>query len=86
MYRSYVLGFVTSFVGALVVGILVKATTLYGWLGGAGLGALLWLGLVATTSLSSVIWEGKSFRLWTLNNSYSLLNLMIVGAIMGTWG
>jgi len=86
MYRSYALGFVTSFVGALVVGILVKATTLYGWLGGAGLGALLWLGLVATTSLSSVIWEGKNFRLWTLNNSYSLLNLMIVGAIMGTWG
>ncbi len=86
MYRSYAIALITSLLTALVMGIAVRVSTLYGAYSGACLGALLWLGFVATTSISNVLWEGKPWRLWILNQSYTLLNFMVVGAIMGAWG
>ncbi len=41
----------------------------------------IWLGFIATISLGTVIWEGKPFRLYVLNNAYNLLALLVMGAV-----
>lgn len=41
-----------------------------------------WLGFVAPVTLGSVLWEGKSWKLWCLNNGYYLLSLLTMGVIV----
>mgnify|MGYP002507279736 CR=1 FL=1 len=41
-----------------------------------------WLGFVVPVTLSTVLWEGKSWNLWFLNASYYLFSLLIIGAIV----
>jgi hypothetical protein len=48
-------------------------------------GFLLWLGLLATSSMGSVLWEKKPMKLWVLNNGYSLVNIIIMSLIVGMW-
>jgi hypothetical protein len=39
----------------------------------------LWLGFVAPLTLGSVLWEGKSWKLWTLNAGYYFVALLVIG-------
>jgi hypothetical protein len=45
----------------------------------------LWLGFIATTTLSTVLWEGKSFKLYLLHNAHNLVSLLIMAAVMAAW-
>lgn len=77
-----VLGLISTFVMAFVLAMLLtymKATTLMDGLFG---GFLVWLGFIATVTLGSVLWENKSVNLYVLNNAYSLLQLLVMGAIL----
>lgn len=44
-----------------------------------------WLGFVVPVTLSSVLWEGKSWKLWRLNCSYYLVSLLAMGVILAVW-
>ncbi|MDO8593926.1 MAG: DUF1761 domain-containing protein [bacterium] len=44
-----------------------------------------WLGFIAPVTLGSVLWEGKSWKLWILNNAYQLVLLLIMGVILAVW-
>ena len=44
-----------------------------------------WLGFVAPVTLGSVLWEGKSPKLWVLNNGYYLVSLIVMGVILALW-
>ncbi|SRR3989344_175255 len=91
MAKTYSMSFVASLVTAAVLAFLVKdfvditgaTPVLWNALGGALVGALIWLGFVATKSLGSVFWEGKSWNLYFLNTAYDLVNLLLMGAIVG---
>ena len=90
MAKTYLMSFVASLVTAAVLSQLVGpfltvfgAYTGFSALTGAAGGALVWLGFVATKSLSSVFWEGKSWKLYFLNTAYDLVNLLLMGAIVG---
>lgn len=85
MTGAYVLMIISTLVAVCVLGILVKATNSTGISQGATLGFLVWLGFVATFSISSIIWEGKSWSLWVLNNAYQLINYLIIGMILAVW-
>lgn len=52
---------------------------------GVMVGFWLWLGFIATTTLSSVLWEQKSWKLYALNNGYYLVLLVVNGAILSVW-
>ena len=56
-----------------------------GWLNGVGVGALFWLGFVATVLMGTVLWEGKSVKLYLINSIYQLINLIIMGIILSIW-
>jgi hypothetical protein len=41
-----------------------------------------WLGFIAPVTLASVIWEGKSWPFWALNNGYYLISLLLMGVVL----
>ena len=93
MAKTYLMSFVASLVMAAVLDFVIgeigfvdftgATPALWNVLGGALAGALVWLGFVATKSLGSVFWEGKSWGLYFLNTAYDLVNLLLMGAIVG---
>ncbi len=81
-YAIALLGaFVTNWVLAYVVGFSGAATILEGMQAGFW----VWLGFMATTTLSGVLWEGKSWKLYLLNNGHLLIGLLLSGAILAVW-
>jgi hypothetical protein len=52
---------------------------------GAFLGFLVWLGFVATITIAQVFYEKRSWRLWSINNGYLVISLIVMGAILGAW-
>lgn len=55
----------------------------FGIAGGAMAGFWNWLGFIAPVMLGSVLWEGKSWKLWSLNAGYYLVALVVMGMIIG---
>jgi hypothetical protein len=78
----YVIGFVTSLVMAYVLAHLIEYARAATIVEGLQTGFWVWLGFVATVSLGMVLWEGKPFKLWVLNNAYNLFSLLVMGAII----
>ena len=79
MGKSYFLMFIGSLVMAyvlafytFVVGSFLKRS---GFLVGLEGGFWSWLGFIAPVTLGSVLWEGKSWKLWFIGNSYYLVLL-----------
>ncbi len=48
-------------------------------------GFFTWLGYVATTSANSVLFEGKPFKLYLLNNGHLLLGILVGSVILTVW-
>ena len=49
-------------------------------------GFFTWLGYFAvTTILGSVLWEGKSIKLYAMNAGFWLINLLIMSLILTLW-
>ena len=89
MTKSYVIAIIGSLITALVLAELLVMVGSYLGLTGvlAGLKAAFigWLGFVVPVALSGVAWEGKPWKLWFLNVGYSIVSLMVMGAILGSW-
>ena len=47
---------------------------------------LLWLGMIATTQIGAILWEGKPAGLFCLNTSYSLANLFVMAIALQLMG
>jgi hypothetical protein len=89
MTKSYILMFVGSLVMAYVLShSLVFAADylgVYGASAGLMAGFWSWLGFIAPVTLSVVLWDGKPWKLWFLNNGYQLFNLLAMGMILALW-
>lgn len=49
---------------------------------GALLGFLVWLGFIGSGSIGMILWEGRSIKHYLINNGYSLISYVIVGAVL----
>lgn len=78
-----------AFVGALVMAYVLAHFTQVGGamsvMEGATIGFWVWLGFIATTTLSGLLWESKPLNLYLLNNGYYLVLLLVNGALLATW-
>lgn len=52
---------------------------------GAWVGAMLWLGMVATTTLTEYAFEMRSRQLFAINAGYPLVGMLLMGAILAAW-
>jgi hypothetical protein len=52
---------------------------------GASLGVLLWIGFVGPITYTTSMYEMRPFNLFLINEGYSLVGLLLMGAILGAW-
>ena len=82
-----------AMIGGLIVSLIIAYILLFftvTWveptLTGALMGAFwIWLGFVATTQISTFLWEGKPLQLFILNTAYSLVAYGVMAAILVLW-
>ena len=82
--KSMLLAFFSTLLSAFVLSLLI-AYLGFGVAEALILAFLLWLGFIATTTLGNFLWEGKPIKLYLLNNGYSLLNLLVMSAIIAAF-
>ncbi|MBI3366671.1 DUF1761 domain-containing protein [Candidatus Roizmanbacteria bacterium] len=81
------------FLGSLVMSFVLAHATIFaasyfkieGVTAGLMSGFWNWLGFVAPVTLGSFLWEGKSFKLWLMNNGYYLMTLLAMGTVVSVW-
>jgi hypothetical protein len=84
---------ILAFVGSLVMSYVLLHSIVFGNAymntngisGGLMGGFFSWLGFIAPVTLTSVLYEKRSIKLWLLDNSFWLLSLLVMGAILSAW-
>lgn len=72
LVMAYVLAHFASYAGAVTL------------MDGVVAGFWAWLGFVATTMLTGVLYEGKPMKLYFINAGYQLVTLVVMGAILAS--
>ncbi len=83
--KTYGLALVTAFLMAYIMGLIVDYRPADTLGEGALVGLVVWLGFVATTSLYTVLFEGRSLRVYVITNAHILTAFVVSGAILGLW-
>jgi hypothetical protein len=84
MPKSYGMMFVGALVLAYVLAWLLNRTDAMSMADGLLLGFLVWLGLIATYALSSVLFENKPWKLYAINVGYYLVTILVMVIILVT--
>ncbi len=89
MGKSYSIMFVGSLLMSYVLAHAIVFASAYlkveGIAAGLMAGLWNWMGFIAPVTLGTVLWEGKSWKLWFLNNGYQLVYLLLAGVILSVW-
>ncbi len=83
--KSYGGSFVGAVLTAYVIAFLLSGIGWEGWMRGAEVGAVCWLGFILTYGYQSVAFENKKVPLWVMSAGYNLVVLLCMGAILGAW-
>jgi hypothetical protein len=86
MAKSYAMMFIGSLVLATVLGMFARTVGALTLSDGAMVGFVAWLGFALPLLLTSVLWEGKSWKLYGLNAGYYLVQFVVLGTIVTLWG
>jgi len=78
-------GIVASLVNAWVLAVLSLNLGGKSITDGIMLGALAWLGFMATITAAQISFEKKPWGLWILNNAHNLLVQVLMAAIVTIW-
>ncbi len=85
MPMTFGIMFIGTLVMAYVLAHIVSYTQAKTVLEGAQAGFWVWLGFVAPTMLSAVLFSGKSVKLYIIDTAHVLVGLLVMGAILAAW-
>ncbi|MBI2451491.1 DUF1761 domain-containing protein [Candidatus Pacearchaeota archaeon] len=85
MTAQFSVAFISSLVMAFILAHFVKYASTANYTEAISLVFWLWLGFIATIMLGSILWEGKSFKLYLINTLYHLVSLAIMAMILTAW-
>ncbi len=77
---TWVYGIVQALLIAYVIALFAAEADIAG---GIVIGAVLWLGFVATTKFNSVVFERRSTMYWVIDGGYHLVSMVTMGAMIG---
>lgn len=86
MGRVYLLSFFGSLTMAYVLANLLSFLGVTKVMLGMQVAFWAWLGFIATTMLSGVLFEGKKVELYLLNIGYHLVSLLAMASVLVSWG
>ena len=82
MRQTYFVNFIATVLMALVLHYFLIATPLSSIFDNVRIAILLWLGFCVTILLGSVLWEGKSVKLYLINVFYWFVSLIVMALIL----
>lgn len=80
--KAMLIGFFVGFIMVCTLSALMKITGMITLRDAAVLAATLWFGFIATTTFNGILYEGKSLKLWLINNGYQLAGLLLAAGIL----
>jgi len=81
----YILALVSNLVLAYALSWLILRLGALSAARGAWTGAMLWVGFVATSTLTQYAFEMRPRSLFLINTGYALAGMLVMGAILGAW-
>jgi hypothetical protein len=81
---AWILTLVSSLVQVIFLAVVVPALGGNSLISGAGVGFVLWLGLLAPAILINRLFASQP-KAWVIEASNHLINLVVLGAILGAW-
>jgi hypothetical protein len=82
---QFAIALICSAIAAVVLSIAIQASGPQTVKRGIVCGAVLWLGFVATSWAQEYVFELRSIQIYAINTGFQLIDLMLVGAIVGGW-
>jgi hypothetical protein len=82
---QFTVALLCSFVLATVLSYFIQATGPQTLIRGLKIAALAWLGFVTTVLAKSYIFEVRPPALYGINLGYCLIDMLLIGAIVGAW-
>jgi hypothetical protein len=83
--RTYAIALVGAFLVSYVMARILVWRGVDSFALGAGIGAAVWLGFVIATSVNTVLFEGRSMRVFAINSAHYLVAFVVTGGILGAW-
>jgi len=83
MWKTYVFSFISSFVMALAVAVVLNSVFVSGIYGLMLVGIVLSIGFIATTKLNDVIFASESLILFSINTGYQVVSVVVMSLIIG---
>lgn len=83
-FKPFILSFINAFVLCFILALLMSFLGVNTSIDGIFVGFGVWLGFVATTQMSSVIWTKSSFRLYLIEVGCLLVSFCAIGGILGS--
>lgn len=83
--QAMLIGFIFTVLVSYVLAHFIVLFNVTGWQDALVLGFWVWLGFLAPTLANTWLWEGKSFKLFTFNAAYALVNILILSVVLGLW-
>jgi len=85
MPKMFAVGFLTSLIMSYVLANFLNLLEAGMLVDGLKVGLWAWLGFVATTMISGVLYENKSWTLYAINSGYQLVSLLVMGGLLAVW-
>ena len=86
LLTSFISGLLMMFMLSYLMGFLfffdVSPSIAEIFVGGSIIGFMIWLSFIAITLLGSVLWEGKSMKLYWINTGYYLVSFLVLGGLL----
>jgi hypothetical protein len=83
--QAMVVGFAANLIQAYVLALFISRLGVTDFVNGGWVGALAWLGFVATIMVPATFYEKRPPMLFVINGAYQLVGMVIMGAILGAW-
>lgn len=80
--KAMALAFITGLITAFILAQFINYAGARNLFDGLKIGLMAWLGFTATVSAHSVIFEGKSEKLYALNMGYQIISFAVMGVIL----
>lgn len=78
-------GFISALITAWVLALFIDLAAAVTLQEGLKVGFFAWLGFVATTHFSGVLWAKKPWQAYLIDSGFYLVFFLIAGGILGVW-
>jgi len=82
---QYATAILCSIIAAAVLSICIQASGEQTARRGILCAAVIWFGFIATGWAKEYIFEVRTLQIYAINTGYALIDLMLIGAIVGAW-